>query len=277
MGVVLGGGEGGYVIKTMRTIEFILKGKGSDLQLRLPKAINIPEGHHASLGLKNFSTYNNIPNVHKNVNNAIRVLTPGDATWKTFQLETGAWELNSIAESLYSWIEHEWPQLRNVRKDFKLSGENATSRCIFTFKNEYGIDFNIKNSMYTLLGFQQTDRFVGRGLFKAPGIANIARVTQILFNCNIVETSWLNKVHIPLLYNCVVDVPAGYRMYRDVQTISYKKLNTPTIQVIHLWIEDEERRAVDLRDDLLVVTLSLNIVPPVNNEGGEGSGAIGVL
>ena len=255
----------------MRTIEFIFKGSGSDLVIRLPKAIHIPEGHHASLGLKNFSTYNSIANVQQNINNAIRIQTPSDPVWKIFKLETGAWDLDSIAESLYTWIEHQWPDLQNVREDFILTGENATSRCIFTLKNEYGIDFNVENSMCTLLGFRQTDRLVGRGQYKAPRIANIARVAQLLFNCNIVETSWFNDTHVPLLYNCVLNVPPGFRMYKDIENISYKKLNTPTIQVIHLWIENQERRQIDLRNDLLVVTLSLNIIPPVNDTGKVAS------
>ena len=253
----------------MRTMEFILKGAGSDLSLSLPKAVNIPEGYEASIGLKNFSTFNNIPNVQKDINNAIRIQTPAGPEWKTFQLETGAWELNSIAESIYSWIEHQWPRLQDVRKDFNLSGEAATSRCVFTFKNEYGIDFNIENSMCHLLGFRKSDRFSGRGIHKAPQIANIARVTQLLFHCNIVETSWLNDVHVPLLYNCVVDVPSGYRMYRDVQNISYKKLDTQSIHFIHLWIEDQDRRLVDIRKDLLIVTLSLNIVPLITGSGSS--------
>ena len=256
----------------MRTIEFVLKGSGSDISLILPKSINIPDGHEASIGLKNYSTYNNIPNVQKDVNDSIRVRTPSDATWKTFQLETGAWELTSIAESLYSWIEHQWPHLRNVRTDFQLSGQQATSKCFFLFKNDYAVDFNIENSMCNLLGFKRTDTFSGRGMHKAGRIANIARVTQLLFNCNIVETSWFNDSHIPLLYNCVIDVPSGYRMYRDVQSISYKRLNTPAIQVIHLWIEDQDRRVVDNRDELLVVTLSLNIVPPAVSLASTGGG-----
>ena len=258
----------------MRTVEFILKGSGADLSLNLPEAVNIPEGYEASIGLKNFSTYNTIPNVQKNVNNAIRIQTPASPEWKTFHLETGAWELISIAESLYTWIEHQWPRLQDVRKDFNLSGEIATSRCVFTFKNEYGVDFNVENSMCTLLGFRKTDRISGRGIHKASQIANIARVTQLLFHCNIVETSWFNDVHVPLLYNCVVDVPSGYRLFRDVQNISYKKLNTPSIHFIHLWLEDQDRRLVDIRKDLLMVTLSLNIVPSLASgaSGGAGSG-----
>ena len=244
----------------MRTVEFIFKGRGSDMSIRLPKAITIPEDHEASIGLKNFSTYNNIANVVTGINDSIMIRSPLSPVWKTFKLETGAWELTSIAESLYSWIESAWPTITDVRKEFALTGESATSRCIFTFKNDYGFDFNTDGSMCTLLGFRKTDRCTGRGVYKAPRIANISRVTQLLFNCNIVETSWFNTAHIPLLYNCVVDVPSGFRMYRDVDTVSYKKLNTPSIQVIHLWIEDEERRAVNLRDDLLVVTLSLNII-----------------
>lgn len=251
----------------MRSIEFVLKGRGSDIRLRMPKAINIPEGHHGSLGLKNFSTFNTICNIREGENNRLKILSPGSPDWRVFELETGAWELDSIAESLYSWIEHQWPQVKDVRKEFVLTGESATSKCMFLFKNEYGVDFDITNSLCTVMGFKKSDRFVGRGVHKASDIANIAGATELLFNCNLVESSWLNTEHIPLLYSCVIDVPPGYRMFRDVQNVSYKKLNTSSIQIIHVWISDEQGRGVDLRDESLVITLSLNITPPVT--GGK--------
>ena len=256
----------------MRSIEFVLKGKGSDICLRLPKPIDIPEGYHASLGLKNFSMYNTIHNIKEGVNNCVKILSPCSTDWKTFKLESGAWELDTIAETLYSWIEHEWPQLKDVRKDFILTGEQATSKCVFIFKNAYGVDFNVEHSLCSVMGFRRSDRFVGRGVHKAPNIANIAGVTELLFNCNLVESSWLNTSHVPLLYSCVIDVPPGYRMFRDVQNVSYKKVNSPAIQIIHVWMSDENGRAVDIRDDSLVLTLSLNIVPSIASKNIKTDG-----
>lgn len=66
---------------------------------------------------------------------------------------------------------------------------------------------------------------------------------------------------MPFLYNCSVDVPAGYRMGRELTSIAYKKLNTSQISHIRIWIVDEHGDTVNLRDDNLTVTLSLRLSP----------------
>ena len=58
--------------------EFILRGKGSDVSCDFGEPLIIPtDVYEARLGLKNFTTYNNIPNVETNVNNQIKVKVPG--------------------------------------------------------------------------------------------------------------------------------------------------------------------------------------------------------
>ena len=113
--------------------------------------------------------------------------------------------------------------------------------------------------MYSILGCKKTDLFKGTRRYVAKSIVMIATVNQLLFNCNIVEGSYCNNIQIPLINNCIIDVPAGYRIAREIINISYKRLNTRQISNIHLWITDEVGRFVNLRDDLLVVTLSLSI------------------
>jgi hypothetical protein len=101
-------------------------------------------------------------------------------------------------------------------------------------------------------------------MWTAKKMCNIARSTQLLFCCNIVEGSCYNGEQIPLLFNCVINVEAGYRLHRELDTISYKKVNTHTVQTIHVWAVDENRRKINLRKDLLVITLSLKYEPVSN-------------
>ena len=52
-------------------IDMILCGKGSDIQSDFYEPIQIPyETHQAKVGIKNFATFNNIPNVVEGVINA---------------------------------------------------------------------------------------------------------------------------------------------------------------------------------------------------------------
>ena len=193
-------------------MEFIIKGQGSDISCDFPKAIDIPmENYDARLGLKNFSTFNNIPNIVAEQNNKLKIRVPGSREWKVFTLPTGAYELFIIADQIIDWIELEYPDLNNVDEKFKLIGNDATSKAEFIFKDDYGIDFDIDCSMHQLLGFNHDTRHEGKGIYSGDNIVDITSVSQLVFNCNITSSNYINGKEMPFLYNCTIDAPAGYR------------------------------------------------------------------
>ena len=250
-------------------MEFILKGKGSDISCDFHEPIIIPTDiYEASLGLKNFATYNNIPNVELNKNNQFKVKVP-DHDYEIFALDTGAYELSIIYNQLREWIEVKYPKLKNVEENIKLLGNDATSKAELIFKEDYGIDFNVEHSIHELLGFRKTDKYEGPGRYVAADIVNIANVSQLIFNCNITDSNYINGQEMPFLYNCGINVPAGYRLSRELTQISYKKLTTSQISHIRVWIVDQNGYPVNLRKDGFIVTLSLHlkkIVTPVTIE-----------
>lgn len=242
-------------------IEFIVRGRGSDIWSDLPRPMMIPEDLYvARLGLKNFSTYNNIPNVESNVNNKLKIKVPGHA-YKLFSLETGAYELKMIAKQIHNWISVTYPLLKDVEDDFQLIGNEATSKAEFILKEGYGVDFNVPGSMYKLLGFVKNKKIEGLGRYTAKEIINIVTVTQIVFNCSVTASNYINGTESPFLYNCGINVPVGYRLSRELTDIAYKKLNTSQLSRIRVWIVDQRGAPVNLRDDELTVTLSLQLKP----------------
>ena len=71
-------------------IEIIVRGKGSKISSDFSEPIIIPSDvYSAQIGLKNFTTFNNIPNIVKDTNNQLKVKVPGDKGWYVFTLETG--------------------------------------------------------------------------------------------------------------------------------------------------------------------------------------------
>ena len=73
-------------------IEIIVKGQGSDISCDFYEPIDIPvEEYDDRLGVKNFSTFNNIPNIEEGRNNQLRIRVPDSATWEVFSLPTGAY------------------------------------------------------------------------------------------------------------------------------------------------------------------------------------------
>ena len=244
-------------------IELILNGNGSDISIDFYEPIVIPtDEFQAKLGLKSFSTYNNIPNVEKGRNNSLKVKVPGH-DYKVFALATGAYELSIIAIQIVEWIKLQYPTLDKVEENFKLMGNEATSKAEFIFKGDYGIDFDVQSSMHDILGFDKEQKIEGTGKYVAKRIINIVSVTQLVFNCSLTESNFVNGRESPFLYNCGINVPVGYRLYRELTDISYKSLNTSQISHIRLWIVDQHGAPVNLRNDELTVTLSLRLIRKV--------------
>ena len=240
-------------------IELILNGIGSDISNDFYEPIVIPtEEYEAKLGLKSFSTYNNIPNVEEKRNNSLKIKVPGHE-YKVFSLDTGAYELSMISMQIIEWIKLEYPELEKVEENFKLTGNEATSKAEFIFKGDYGVDFNVQSSMHELLGFDKDLKIQGTGKYVAKRIINIVTVTQLVFNCSLTESNFVNGRESPFLYNCSVNVPVGYRLFRELSDISYKSLTTSQISHIRLWIVDQDGTPVNLRKDKFTVTLSLRL------------------
>ena len=239
--------------------EFILKGYGSDLSCDFSEPLFIPfETHEARLALKNFTTYNSVPNVEEGVNNQLKIKV-SKKDWSVISLATGAYELSTIYDQLVEWIEITYPEMDDVGKEFKLVGNEATSKSEFIFKDDYGIDFDVENSICKLLGFKQSDKFEGKGRYIAENIVNIATVTQFIFNCSVTDTNYINGREMPFLYNCGINVPSGYRISREITDLAYKKLTTSQLSHIRVWIVDQNGARVNLREEELVVTLLLQL------------------
>ena len=240
-------------------IELILNGIGSDISNDFYEPIVIPtEEYEAKLGLKSFSTYNNIPNVEEKRNNSLKIKVPGHE-YKSFSLDTGAYELSMISVQIIEWIKLEYPELEKVEENFKLTGNEATSKAEFIFKGDYGVDFNVQSSMHELLGFDKDLKIQGTGKYVAKRIINIVTVTQLVFNCSLTESNFVNGRKSPFLYNCGINVPVGYRLFRELSDISYKSLTTSQISHIRLWIVDQDGTPVNMRKDKLTMTLSLRL------------------
>ena len=137
--------------------------------------------------------------------------------------------------------------------------DEATSKAEFLFKDDYGVNFNVESSICTLLGFKKEQKFKGVGRYIAGDIVDITHVTQLNFNCSLTEGNYINGRGAPVLYNCGIDVPVGYRLSRELTDISYTKLTTSEISHIRVWIVDQNGAPINLRNDEVVITLSLRL------------------
>ena len=64
-------------------LELILRGRGSDISSDFLEPLIVPiETHVAKHGIKNYYTYNNMPNIETGRNNQVKIKVPGDELLK---------------------------------------------------------------------------------------------------------------------------------------------------------------------------------------------------
>ena len=248
--------------------DLVLRGRGSRVTVMYREPIIIPERTHVGyIGLKSFSFYNNVPNVVQGKNSKLAIFVPAPAASNaepikhTISLETGAYEISQINNAIQKWIIQKYPKLaKTIKEDFALIGNRATQRCEFLIRKEgYGVDFNVESSIHKILGFNATDVFKSRGRYIAPSIADICPVTAILFNTNVSASNYINGAESPFIYVSPLSVAPGYRLFNQVESISYKRLTTGSISYLTVWLTDQMNREVDIMSDELVVVLSVKL------------------
>lgn len=203
----------------------ILKGHGARLTLTLPS----PVIGCRQVGLKNFGTFLNIPNI----NNAIKI---GE---KMYHLE-GWFDLTSIARYL-------------TLPSFKLTGTSLGKSQIDL--GEIVVTFDVESSLGATLGFGRRT-LKGPGRFVGEDKVNLHLVDQFLFHSNISEPIHVNDTMQNVVYNVPVNSDPGCRFSREISDVSYKRLNRDVISTVEIWITDGAGRTIDLRSDLSV-TLEL--------------------
>ena len=281
-----------YTTPRDENFDLVLRGRGSRLSVMYREPIIIPERTHVGyIGLKSFSFYNNVCNIVQGENSKLIIFVPASAAAgggggdndeeeenvhnaeeeeppikHTISLETGAYEIAQINNAIQTWIVQKYPKLaKTVKEDFALIGNRATQRCEFHIRKDgYGVSFNVEGSVHKLLGYNKSDEFKSRGRYIAPSIADICPVTAILFNTNISASNYFNGVESPFIYVTPLSVPPGYRLFNQVESISYKRLTTSSISYITCWLTDQLNRDVDILSDELVVVLSVKLERIIN-------------
>ena len=218
---------------------FTLSGRTSVLQAHYNPAIRL-DGNY-EIGLINFETYNAIPNVDAN-NNALQV--------DDFLIEipVGSYEISDINRVINAKLP------KNAH--FHLFANNNTLKSII--KCDKNVDFNVKNSIGSLLGFE------GSKVLKAINsphisdhVVDILRVNTIQIECNIVHGSYSNNDSSHVVHHFFPNVAPGFKIIETPQNVIYMPLNTNTIDNITLKIVDQDGNLVNFRQEVVTIRLHL--------------------
>ena len=143
--------------------------------------------------------------------------------------------------------------MEKEKQHFIISANKNTLKCILTVQDESTyVDFDIKNSLRTVLGFDA--KIYKRGRYESENLVNILSVNSILVHCDVIGASRVNGVEAPVIYNFFPDVSPGEKIVSQPQHLIYMPLTMNIISRMTCWVTDQNGKELDLRGEELTLT-----------------------
>jgi len=186
----------------------------------------------------NFSVYNNIQNITAK-NNVFKYSVDNGATWTTITLIPGSYEIDTINFDINRLMTN------NGDSRITISANTITLGSIVHIKPaSTKVDFTVSNSLASLLGFGSV--VLSTGYNVSPNPVNIITINQILVNCDIIGSSYLNSILFPSIYSFTINEITGERFTEQPNNIVYFPLVNFFVDSVRLWVTDQDGKDIDL-------------------------------
>ena len=74
---------------------------------------------------------------------------------------------------------------------------------------------------------------------------------------DIIDGSVVNGLKQPILYSFVSDLPSGYKVFCEPETVHFKKINKSVLDTITFYLEDDNHEEVNFNGKTLTFTIQL--------------------
>ena len=235
----------------------------SDSKTRLHTRYNPPMEFTPSktgyeMALYRFESYFSWPNINLS-NNAFRISVDNGKNWLDLKIPIGSYDIDGINEALHRLVKEKSNEEQGNEsiEFFVLSGNKNTLKCVLRIMKESVIvDFNIENSIRSVLGFE-AKKYKGGRRYESENTVNILSVNSILVNCDVISSSRVNGKLAPVVYNFFPNVSPGEKIVSQPKNIIYVPLTMSIISSMTVWITDQESNLLDLRGEQLTLTFHI--------------------
>ena len=242
-------------------VEYItVSGTNSRLFTRFnpPLAFDPAANSGYEIALCRLETYYCFQNIDEK-NNVLRVSIDAGQNWKELKIPVGCYDITGINEALQLLLgEFNKNSVQEKKQPYiVLTGNKNTSNCVLVIMSSTTVvDFNIKNSIRSVLGFK-AKQYVGGKRYESENKIDIVRVQSILVHCNIIKPSRVNGTPAPVIYNFFPNVSPAEKIVCQPKHLMYVPLSLSVISSMTAWITDQEGRTLDVLGERL--TLSFHI------------------
>ena len=235
-------------------VEYIIvSGKGSRLFTRFkPPMVFEPANSGYEIALCRLETYYSFPNINKE-NNTIRISFDSGKNWVDLKIPVGCYNIEGINKALQLLMSERGEK----KSDVVLAGNRNTFKCVLEIaRNSIIVDFNVDNSIRSVLGFEPK-KYVGGKRYESESEVHILCVESILVHCDVINSSRVNGVLAPVIYNFFPNVSPADKIVCQPQHLMYIPLSLYTISSMTAWITDQEGKVLDIGAEQLTLTFHI--------------------
>lgn len=238
-----------YNTSAKEGFDVVLSGKDTELLASYSPELKL-KGRWG-LALQNLSTYNSIPNIDS-TNNVFKYFN--GKVWKTLTIGTGSYEIDELNAEII--------RLMKINGDYDsvndipyITIEPNLSRLTSEIHLDkgYKVDFNVANSLASVLGFKKV--IIDKPYTESKLPINIIDVNSILVHCDLVQSSFYNGKIGNIIYDFPITTSPGFRMVSTPTALRYHNIIIDTIGTMRVWLTDDKGERLDLRKELLTISL----------------------
>ena len=185
----------------------------------------------------------------------ILVLDEYNSSFFTYELDPGIYTFKDIFEALFKILQTEYPEPGNV---IDIEFEDITRKTKLVVR--YGIiaiRFDEKSFFSTILGFTPGWDYKHYNKYTSQKIVNLGSTNKIHLKCDFIDGSVVNGLRQPILYSFVLDKLPGYKVFSELETIQYRKINKSVLNTITFYLENNDHKEVDFNGETLTFTLQM--------------------
>lgn len=233
-----------------------LSSNSSVLSANFYPPIELEKYSKYGIGVLGFYSYNSIFNVNAD-NNRIGIKLLNEQKFKYFQITPGAYEIDEIGNAIKKIIKEQVKTGQIDTDSFSLLPNNNTLKC--EIKSEFDIDFKHKNSLASLLGFE--NKVLPKNvLHQSTRPVDIMKVRIIRVDCNITAGAYINSEKSHTLFEFDIDVEPGFKITKEPLNIIYlpvRPAGRQSIENITLRILDDDGDLINFNGEKIIVKIEL--------------------
>lgn len=238
-----------------QSMHIIVSAKTTSFRTSFNPPIELKRNKKYEIALKNLDTYYSFPNIDS-TNNCFRYTPDGEKTWFDVDIPEGSYEIKNINEYLKrQLIANGHFDEVNEQSPIIFSANVSTLKAVLTIERDYLIDFNVSNSVCTVLGFNK--KIYSAGYHESENIVNIMSVNSIFVKLSIITGSYVNGKSQPVIYSFFPNANPGYKIIETPSNPVYLPLTLNTISSMETTLTDQNDKQLNLRGDEITIRFDI--------------------